>query len=49
MKPMNGLTKSERKKYRSKMHAQYSNVDLSFNTRLNTQNVCIINNYNYII
>lgn len=39
MKPAYGLTKSERKKYRNRMHTEYANVDLSFNSNLSINKV----------
>lgn len=42
MKPIQGLTKNQRKKYRSEINAKYCDVDLSYNKNTDVQTVSII-------
>lgn len=51
MKPTYGLTKSERKKNRSKIYSTYSNVDLSYNPNLDINTVSVLftsSNHNFM-
>lgn len=41
MKPAYGLTKAQRKQYRSSLHSTYPNVDLSYDPNLSVNSVSI--------